>query len=72
MTRITADARRVVAGLVALLLLAVPVTLATGLPSRAAESPQLVPSEVETVPVLHSGDAMDDPAVWVPSRSRAR
>ena len=41
--------------------------------SHAAESPQLVASDSETVPVLHSGDAMDDPAVWVhptePSRS---
>jgi myo-inositol-hexaphosphate 3-phosphohydrolase len=45
----------------------------TGPSSYAAETPVLVGSDSETVPVLHSGDAMDDPAVWVhptdPSRS---
>lgn len=41
--------------------------------ASAAETPQLVASDGETVPVAHSGDAMDDPAIWVhptdPSRS---
>jgi myo-inositol-hexaphosphate 3-phosphohydrolase len=48
-------------------------TVLTGPPSRAAESPEPVTSDGETVPVSHSGDAMDDPAIWVhptdPSRS---
>ncbi len=39
----------------------------------AAEAPVFVPSDAETVPVNHSGDAMDDPAIWVhptdPSKS---
>ena len=47
--------------------------LGTGSPSQAAESPQIVASDGETAPVSHSGDAMDDPAIWVhptePSRS---
>jgi 3-phytase len=43
--------------------------------SRKAVSIVQVSSVVETVPVAHSGDAADDPAIWVnpndPSRSRA-
>jgi myo-inositol-hexaphosphate 3-phosphohydrolase len=35
-------------------------------PAQAAvQDPVLVASDAETVPVAHSGDAMDDPAVWV-------
>jgi myo-inositol-hexaphosphate 3-phosphohydrolase/PKD repeat protein len=41
-------------------------------PSHAAESPVLVPSDVETAPVLHSGDAMDDPAIWVHPTDKSR
>lgn len=41
--------------------------------ARAADAPQLVASDGETDPVTGSGDAMDDPAIWVhptdPSRS---
>ncbi len=40
--------------------------------SHAAESPVLVSSDAETVPVLHSGDAMDDPAVWVHPTDKSR
>ena len=41
-------------------------------PSHAAESPELIASDSETVPVLHSGDAMDDPAVWVHPTDKSR
>src|SRR4051812_38086986 len=37
----------------------------TATPSHAADSPELIPSDGETVPVTHAGDAMDDPAIWV-------
>ena len=44
-----------------------------GFAGDAAAAPQLVPSSVETVPGSHSGDSIDDPAIWVdptdPSRS---
>ena len=40
--------------------------------SHAAESPELIASDSETVPVLHSGDAMDDPAVWVHPTDKSR
>ena len=68
-----AHALRLTSTVLAWLLLAA--VSATVIPpgAHAAESPVLVPSNAETVPVLHSGDAMDDPAVWVhptePSRS---
>jgi myo-inositol-hexaphosphate 3-phosphohydrolase len=45
--------------------------LATVLPAvvtvsaRAASEPSLVPADVETTPVRKSGDAADDPAIWV-------
>ncbi|MET0999774.1 MAG: phytase [Marmoricola sp.] len=68
-----AHPRRLTAALMVWLLLAALLTVLTSSPSHAAESPVLVPSNAETVPVSHSGDAMDDPAVWVhptdPSRS---
>ncbi len=32
----------------------------------------LVSSDAETVPVLHSGDAMDDPAIWVHPTDKSR
>lgn len=54
-------------------LAAVTGVLASAAPTGAADSPQLVPSDVETVPVVSTGDAIDDPAIWVhptePSRS---
>lgn len=34
-------------------------------PASAAESPQPIPSDRETVPGAHSGDSIDDPAIWV-------
>ena len=49
------------------------VVLASTSPSRAAETPEQIPSTGETVPVNHASDAMDDPAIWVhptdPSKS---
>jgi 3-phytase len=33
--------------------------------AAAVRPPAPIASDAETVPVLHSGDAMDDPAVWV-------
>ncbi len=73
MTLSRAHARRLTAALLVWLLVAALNTVVTASPSHAAESPVLVPSNAETVPVAHSGDAMDDPAVWVhptdPSRS---
>ncbi|MCW2761781.1 MAG: hypothetical protein JWR85_1982 [Marmoricola sp.] len=50
--------------MVSLLVVALTV-ITTGSPSYAAENPVLVPSSVETTPVTHPDDAMDDPAVWV-------
>ncbi len=47
------------------MLVALLSVLAMSTTSQAAESPVLVPSNAETVPVNHSGDAMDDPAIWV-------
>src|SRR5688500_15183786 len=52
--------------------LSVLTTIVTEPPSHAAESPELVASDSETVPVLHSGDAMDDPAVWVHPTDKSR
>jgi myo-inositol-hexaphosphate 3-phosphohydrolase/PKD repeat protein len=60
-----ARARRITAALTVSLLVAALSVIATGSPSYAVESPVLVPSNLETTPVAHSGDAMDDPAVWV-------
>ena len=37
----------------------------TGVPAHAADIPEQIPSDGETVPVTHAGDAMDDPAIWV-------
>lgn len=52
--------------LVAVALLAtVSGLLVSAPPTGAADSPQLVPSDVETVPVDSTGDAIDDPAIWV-------
>lgn len=55
------------------LLAAVLASIGAGAPSYAVDTPVLISSDAETVPVSHSGDAMDDPAVWVhpsdPSRS---
>ena len=39
--------------------------VATSSSAPAVETPQLISSDLETAPVFHSGDAMDDPAVWV-------
>jgi len=68
-----AQTRRLIAAMLGWLLLAALNTILTASPSHAAETPVPVPSNAETVPVSHSGDAMDDPAVWVhptnPSRS---
>ncbi len=70
--------RRLIAALLVWLLLAALNlaalnTVVTTSPAHAAESPVSVPSNGETAPVFHSGDAMDDPAIWVhptdPSRS---
>ena len=52
--------------------LSVLTTIVTEPPSHAAESPELVASDSETVPVFHSGDAMDDPAVWVHPTDKSR
>jgi myo-inositol-hexaphosphate 3-phosphohydrolase len=66
-------ARRVAMAAALWLSLSVVTTVVLEPQSHAAESPQLVGSDLETAPVLHSCDAMDDPAVWVhptePSRS---
>ena len=45
--------------------LAVAVVSPVGLVAVAVESPRHVTSDVETTPVLHTGDAADDPAIWV-------
>jgi myo-inositol-hexaphosphate 3-phosphohydrolase len=66
-----ARTRRRTATLTVWLLLAALTTFMASPPSSAAESPVLVPSNVETTPVSHSGDAMDDPAVWVNPSSPA-
>jgi 3-phytase len=64
-------------GWVALALsLVVPVVLgvptATPSSSAIAPAPVPVPAADETVPVLHSGDAADDPAIWVHPTDRSR
>jgi myo-inositol-hexaphosphate 3-phosphohydrolase len=45
-----------------------------GVADAAAPSPALIPSKAETVAVAHSGDAADDPTIWVnnvnPAQSR--
>ncbi len=48
-----------------LLLLVALTTVVTSPPASAVESPVLVSSDRETVPGSHSGDSIDDPAVWV-------
>jgi myo-inositol-hexaphosphate 3-phosphohydrolase len=54
---------------------AVVVLTMTGVPAAAVPPPSVVPvaADGETAPVAHSGDAADDPAIWVhpddPSRS---
>jgi len=65
-------ARRLTALAVAWLLLVALTTVLASSPSQAAESAVLVPSNLETTPVLHSGDTMDDPAVWVNPTDSAR
>ncbi len=73
MSRSHARTRKVAAALTVGLLVAALSVIASATPSYAAENPVLVPSNVETTPGLHSGDSMDDPAVWVnqvdPTRS---
>lgn len=46
-------------------LAAVSGLLVSAPPTGAVDSPQFVPSDVETVPVASAGDAIDDPAIWV-------
>ena len=42
-------------------------------PPPPRPKPVLIPSDGETAPVFHSGDAMDDPAIWVhPTDPRSR
>jgi myo-inositol-hexaphosphate 3-phosphohydrolase len=55
-------------GRVAALTLALaPIAVLAGVDGAGAivEDPVLVPADRETVPVGHSGDAADDPAIWV-------
>jgi myo-inositol-hexaphosphate 3-phosphohydrolase len=56
-----------------LILFAAPV-LVCNATAFAAPTPTLIPSAAETVPVAHSGDAADDPTIWVngsePAQSR--
>lgn len=42
------------------------------LPATAAPAPVPIASDGETVPASHTGDAMDDPAVWVNPADPAR
>ena len=55
------------------LLVAGLISVVLGTTAQAADPVQLISSDAETAPVAHSGDAMDDPAIWVhptdPSRS---
>jgi 3-phytase len=53
------------AGLLGLLLLVGLTTIVTSPPSSAVETPVPVSSERETVAGTHSGDSIDDPAIWV-------
>ncbi|HKE71299.1 MAG TPA: phytase [Nocardioidaceae bacterium] len=50
-----------------LMLLLVPLAVAPGIGGASAvvENPVVVAADGETVPVGHSGDAADDPAIWV-------
>lgn len=56
------------------LALVVPAVLGapSATPPAAAIAPAPVPASDETFPVLHSGDAADDPAIWVNPADRAR
>jgi myo-inositol-hexaphosphate 3-phosphohydrolase/PKD repeat protein len=58
-------------GLLAWLLLVVLTTILTSPPSSAVETPVLVSSDRETAAGSHSGDSIDDPAVWVSPTSPA-
>lgn len=55
---------RLTAAMVAVVLACLP-ALAVHPAAAAAETPVLIASDAETVPVRSSGDAMDDPAIWV-------
>ena len=59
------------AGLLVWLLLVALTTIVTSPSSSAVETPVLVSSDRETVPGSHSGDSIDDPAVWVHPTSPA-
>ena len=66
---------RLLRAALALLLLVALAALAplAAAPAHAAEAPVPIASDRETVPGAHTGDSMDDPAIWVhptdPSRS---
>lgn len=62
--------RRVVAALTAPLVIGLPLLVASPALGGAAAPAEVRPT-VETDPVRHSGDAADDPAVWVNRRDRA-
>jgi myo-inositol-hexaphosphate 3-phosphohydrolase len=52
---------------IAVLTCSIALTVLTGSPAIAAPPPGIdpVPADRETTPVEHSGDAADDPAIWV-------
>jgi myo-inositol-hexaphosphate 3-phosphohydrolase/PKD repeat protein len=58
-------ARLLMTAVVVSFLAAASTAIVTSAPSQAAESPQLISSDAETVPGTHAGDTLDDPAVWV-------
>jgi myo-inositol-hexaphosphate 3-phosphohydrolase/PKD repeat protein len=65
MTTPLARARHLSVAVAVSMLTALFSVLVTAGPSGAADPPVLIPSDRETAPVFHSGDAMDDPAIWV-------
>lgn len=53
-------------------LLAVLPLLFAGAAYAAIPAPTLIPSKAETAPVAHTGDAADDPTIWVNPRDPAQ
>ncbi|MEV7170296.1 phytase [Streptomyces sp. NPDC093224] len=72
MSSFTSSVRAATLPVAALALLAVPATPAPAAAAGAASVPVSVTATVETAPVSHSGDAADDPAVWVHPTDPAR
>ena len=59
------------AGLAAGLVVGLAAALSAVPATAVVETPRLVTADVETQPVSHSGDAADDPALWVHPTDRA-